>query len=83
MAARGASLGTMPDVKRLLTKLLADHRRLLVDLSGIRREPSAQVLRVCVGPRGRLARPGEALYVTRSVPVVADRAAAERRVLEH
>ncbi|MCH6167823.1 ATP-binding protein [Pseudonocardia alaniniphila] len=91
-------LGTMADVRRLLIKLLADHERLLIDLSRIRLEwePAVQVFPSVLTdaggwPAARLVLFGaddwmssnlRALHVQRTVPVVRTRADAERRVLE-
>jgi anti-sigma regulatory factor (Ser/Thr protein kinase) len=91
-------LGTMADVRQLLIKLLADHERLLIDLSRIRLEwePAVQVFPsvladaggwpaaglVLFGADDRMRSNLEALHVQQTVPVVAARADAERRVLE-
>ena len=91
-------LGTMADVRRLLTKLLADHERLLIDLSRIRLEwePGVQVFPSVLTDAGGWPAAGlvlfgaddwmsanlDALHVPRTVPVVATRTDAERRMLE-
>jgi anti-sigma regulatory factor (Ser/Thr protein kinase) len=91
-------LGTMADVRRLLIKLLADHERLLIDLSRIRLEwePAVQVFPSVLTDAGGWPAAGlvlfgaddwmssnlGALHVSRTVPVVATRADAERRMLE-
>jgi anti-sigma regulatory factor (Ser/Thr protein kinase) len=90
--------GTQTDVRRLLLKLLADHGRLLVDLSRMRLEwlPAVQVfpavlteaggwptgLLVLFGADERMAAGLGKLHVGRTVPVVATLANAERRLFE-
>jgi anti-sigma regulatory factor (Ser/Thr protein kinase) len=88
----------MADVRRLLVKLLADHERLLIDLSRIRLgwEPAVQVFPSVLAEAGGWPAAGlvlfgaddwmstnlETLPVPRTVPVVATLADAERRMLE-
>ncbi|MCO1654613.1 ATP-binding protein [Pseudonocardia humida] len=90
-------LGTAPDVRRVLAKLLASHRRLLVDLSGFRLawEPAAGVFSTALATAGgwpaahlvlyaaepRMATELHRRRITRTVPLVADRAAARQRLL--
>jgi anti-sigma regulatory factor (Ser/Thr protein kinase) len=91
-------LGTMADVRRLLVKLLADHGRLLIDLSRIRLgwEPAVQVFPSVLAQAGGWPAAGlvlfgaddwmtsnlNTLHVARTVPVVVTLADAETRMLD-
>jgi anti-sigma regulatory factor (Ser/Thr protein kinase) len=94
--AGGLRLGTVPDVRRVLAKLLVHPGWVAVDLSAMRLEwhPAVRVFPAALDEAGGWPAAGLVLYgadadmaagltalrVTARVPLVADRAAAERRV---
>ncbi len=89
-------LGSVPEVRRVLGKLLASHRELLVDLSDIRLTwgPAAQVFGAALAGAGgwpvahivlfgadpRMAAELHSQRITRTVPLATDRAAARERL---
>lgn len=89
-------LGTAADVRRVLTKLLAAHGQVVVDLTGFRLTwpPAAQVFGAALATAGGWPAARTVLFgadpttaaeldrqrVTRSVPLVADRTAAHARL---